>query len=255
MAEHHAAIEENYLDLSSLRQIMGGMRSPVLVVGAGQGLLVAELLSMGFACHGVDFSPEMIKRAKIRRGLKLVESHATALPFGDAAYETVIYATGVVDFNNDEEAIGRMLREGRRVLRPGGSILVAFYRFSPALEDFLSRLGLLNGSVVQHRRSLETYLLTGPQMLRWVARRAGVGWPGALGLMVRLAAFGTWREKATALRMQGIVRNMPAPQAFIQAASEIQPYRKEAEIRGLFGRLDIAVQEVRTLATCWVAGI
>jgi ubiquinone/menaquinone biosynthesis C-methylase UbiE len=255
LAEHHAAIEENFLELSSLRQIMGDVRPPVLVVGAGQGLLVAELMAKGFACDGVDFSAEMIKHAKIRRGLEIVESDAAALPFGEASYQTVIYATGVVDFNSDEEAVGRMLREGRRIVKPGGAILVAFYRVSPALEEFLAKVGLLKGGVVRHRRSLETYLLTGPEMLGWVAKNAGVSWLGAVRLMARLAAFGTFREKATTLKMQRIVRKMSDPQAFIQAATETQPYRKEAEIRGLFGRLDIAVQEVRTLATCWVARV
>lgn len=255
LAEHHAAIEENYLELSSLRQIMGDVRSPVLVVGAGQGLLVAELQSKGFACDGVDFSPEMIKYAKLRRGLNLVESDAAALPFGDQTYETVIHATGVVDFNSDEEAIGRMLREARRVLKPGGSILVAFYRFSPALERFLSKVGLLSGSVLQHRRSLETCLFSGPQMLRWTAQNAGVGLLGAMGLMARLAAFGTLREKVATLKMQAIVRKMRDPHAFIQAASETQPYRNEAEITRLFGRLGIPIQQLRSLATCWVARV
>ena len=255
LAAHHAALENNFLELGSLRRIMGDIQSPVLVVGAGQGLLVAELRSKGFQCDGVDFSSEMIRHAKSRRGLDLFQADASALPLGNAIYETIIYATGVVDFNGDEEAIRNILSEGRRVVRPGGRILVAFYRLSPALEDFLTRTGLLSDSVVLHRRSLETYLLTGPQMFRWVMKSAGTGWLGAAGLMFRLAAFGTVREKATTLKMQRIVRKMQSPQAFIQAASETQPYRNEAEIRRLFDRLNIAIRGFRTLATCWIAQV
>ena len=148
-----------------------------------------------------------------------------------------------------------MLREGRRVLKPGGKILVAFYRFSPALENFLARVGLLSGNVVLHRRSLETYLLTGPQMFRWVMQSAGTGWLGAVGLMFRLAAFSTIREKTTTSKMRSIVRNMENPLAFILAASESQPYRNEAEIRRLFDRVCIPIQKLQILATCWIAQV
>ena len=255
LAAHHAALEDNYLDLGSLRRIIGVVESPVLVVGAGQGLLVDELKSKGFQCDGVDSSPEMIRYAKSRRGLELIQADASAMPLGDAIYETVIFATGVIDFTGDEGAIRSMLREGRRVAKPGRKILVAFYRLSPALENFLARVGLLDDSVVLHRRSLEMYLLTGPQMFRWVMKNAGSGWLGAAGLMFRLAAFGTIREKATTFRMQSIVRKMENPQAFIQAASETQPYRNEAEIRRLFERLNMPIQEFQTLATCWIAQV
>jgi SAM-dependent methyltransferase len=255
LAAHHAAIEDNYLDLASLRYIMGDVRSPVLIVGAGQGLLVAELRAKGFQCDGVDFSSEMIKHARSRRGLDLIQADASALPLGNATYETLIYATGVIDFNSDENAIRCMLNEGRRVVTPGGKILVAFYRISPALEQFITRLGLLNDGVLQHRQSLETYLLTPVQMIRWVKKRAGTGWFNAVALMVRLAAFGTVREKANTLTMQRIVRRMENPQAFILAAPETQPYRNEAAIRQLFGRQRVPLKQLRTLATCWVAQV
>ncbi len=234
---------------------MGDVRSPVLIVGAGQGLLVAELLSRGYQCAGVDFSSEMIRHAKSRRGLDIIQADASALPLGNATYETIIYATGVIDFNSDENAILNMLNEGRRVVKPGGKILVAFYRFSSALEDFLTSVGLLSDSVVLYRQSLETYLMTGPQMLRWVMQSADTGWLGAAGLMFRLAAFGTLREKVTTLKMQRIVRKMEDAQGFIQAAAETQPYRNEAEIRKLFDRMSFPIREFRSLATCWIARV
>ena len=255
LAAHHASIEDNYLGLASLRHIIGELRSPVLVIGAGQGLLVAELQSKGFRCDGVDFSAEMVRYARSRRTIDLIQADATALPLGDATYESVIYATGVIDFNGDEEAIQRMLNQGRRVVKPGGKIFVAFYRFSPALEDFITKVGLLSDHVLQHRRSLETYLLEPPQLVRWVMKNAGTGWLGAVALMLRMAAFGTLREKATTLKMQRIFRNMEQPQAFIMAAPETQPYRNEAEIRRLFDRLGASIKEFRTLASCWIAQI
>jgi len=255
LAAHHEAIEDNFLDLASLRRIIGEVRSPVLVVGAGQGLLVAELQSKGFQCDGVDFSAEMIRYARSRRRIGLIQADATALPLGDATYESVIYATGVIDFNSDEEAIRSMLSEGRRVVKPGGKIFVAFYRLSPALEDFLTKVRLLSDNVLLHRRSLETYLLEPAQLVQWVMKNAGTGWLGAVALMLRMAAFGTLREKATTLKMQKIFRSMEHPRAFIMAASETQPYRNEAEVRRLFDRLGASIKKLRTLASCWIVQI
>jgi len=255
LAAHHAAIEDNFLDLASLRRIIGEVRSPVLVIGAGQGLLVAELRSKGFQCDGVDFSAGMIRYARSRRGIDLIRADARALPLSDATYETIIYATGVIDFHGDEGAIRSMLSEGRRVVMPGGKIFVAFYRFSPALEDFLTKVGLLSDNVLLHRRSLETYLLHPAQLVQWVMKHAGASWPGAVALMLRMAAFGTLREKTTTFKMQTIFRNMEHPQAFIMAAPETQPYRNEGEIRRLFDRLGASIKEFRTLASCWIAQI
>lgn len=253
LAAHHAAIEDNFLDRASLRRILSDVRSPVLVIGAGQGLLVAELRARHFRCDGVDFSAEMIRHAKRRRGLDLIQADATALPLMDASYETVIYATGVVDFNSDEQAIHRMLDEGRRVVKPGGKIFVAFYRMSPALEQFVTRLGLLNDGVLQHRRSLESYRFTQVQLIQWVRTTARTNWLGAVGLILGMAVFGTFREKATTLKMQRIVRGMKDPRAFIEAAPETQPYRTQSEICRLFARKGVPIKELRTLATCWIA--
>jgi ubiquinone/menaquinone biosynthesis C-methylase UbiE len=255
LAEHHAAIEDNFLDVASLRRMIGEIRSPVLVIGAGQGLLVAALQSKGFHCDGVDFSAEMIRHAKSRRRIDLIQADATALPLSDATYETIIFATGVIDFCGSEEAIRRMFSEGRRVVKPGGRIFVAFYRLSPALEDFLRKVGLFSDGVLLHRQSLETYLLNPAQMVQWVMKNAGTGWLGAVALILRMAAFGTLREKATTLKMQKIFRKMKHPQAFIEAAPETQPYRNEAAIRSLFDRLGASIKELRTLASCWIAQI
>jgi hypothetical protein len=52
LAPHHSAIENSYLDLPSLRLIQHDICPPVLVVGAGQGLIVAALQKQGLQCDG-----------------------------------------------------------------------------------------------------------------------------------------------------------------------------------------------------------
>src|SRR5689334_5006481 len=114
LAAHHAGIENSYFDLPSIRAILPELEPPVLIVGAGQGLIVEELTKRGIACDGVDFSPEMIRHAHLRRGLSLIKADARCMPFQDQTYGTIIYATGVIDFLDDEEAIAMILKEGRR---------------------------------------------------------------------------------------------------------------------------------------------
>ena len=155
LAPHHSSLENNYFDLPSLRRIVHDIHQPVLVVGAGHGLIVAELRKHRLRADGVDLSSEMIRYAKTRRGLSLVQADASALPFGEGTYDTIIYTTGVVDFIGDEGHINVILNEARRVVRRSGNIFVAFYRLSAPWEDFLVRLGLLRNHVLSLRRSEE----------------------------------------------------------------------------------------------------
>src|SRR5438270_6449829 len=148
LAPHHSAIENSYLDLPSLRLIEQDIGPPVLVVGAGQGLIVAALQKRGLQCDGVDLSPDMIRYAKLRRGLVLFHADARALPFGNGAYKTIIYATGVIDFMSDEEEIRVIMNEAGRVVDHPGNIFVAFYRFWAATEDFLFGLGLVRKGIL-----------------------------------------------------------------------------------------------------------
>ena len=66
LAPHHSSLENNYFDLPSLRRIVHDIHQPVLVVGAGHGLIVAELRKRGLRADGVDLSSEMIRYAKTR---------------------------------------------------------------------------------------------------------------------------------------------------------------------------------------------
>ena len=253
LAPFHAAVEDSYFNLASLHRLLQEIRPPVLIVGAGQGLIVAELLKMGFQCDGIDLSAEMIRYAKLRRGITLIHADARATPFIVESYETVIYATGVIDFANDEDGIRAMLTEGRRVVRKSGKIFVAFYKLSAAQETFLERVGLLRDSVVALRQSLELYLLKPTEMISWVAERAGYGRFRATIALLRLSLFCAMQERRMTLRMQRIVRKMDDPCSFINAAPEKQPYRNERQIENLFKRLGIPIKSLRSSGSCWIA--
>lgn len=255
LAPFHSAIENNYFDLPSLHRIVGELREPVLIVGAGQGLIVEEVLKMGLCCDGVDFSAEMIRYARLRRGLTLIQADAKAMPMKNGAYETIIYATGVVDFNGDEAEIKCIMDEAARIVSPTGSIFVAFYRASAAVENLLTDVGLLRNHVILQRQALEINRLNSFQMLRWIAQRARVSYFRAALLLIRLALFSTLREKMNAVRMKRIFRQMNHPTSLIESAPEKVPYRNEAEIRNLFGRLGIPLKRLTTFNTCTIARI
>lgn len=255
LAPFHAAIENNYFDLPSLRHILPELRDPVLVVGAGQGLIVEELLKRGFQCEGVDYSAEMIRQARQRRGLSLIQADAKAMPLKAGAYQTLIYATGVVDFISDEAEIKRIMAEAARIVSPTGDIFVAFYQASAAVEELLTALGLLHNHVLSQRESLEMNRLNSRQMLDWVAERAGVSHLRAAVLLLRMMLFSTLREKRTAIEMKRIFRKMNDVSLFIESAPEKLPYRNEVEIRNLFGRLGLPIEQLWTLRSCILARI
>jgi len=226
-----------------------------LVVGAGQGLIVEELRKNGFRADGVDLSSEMIRYAKTRRGLKFVQADARAMPFGEGTYETIIYATGVVDFIGDEEQISVIMNEARRIVNQSGNIFVAFYRFSAASEDFLTRLGLLRNNVVSLREALEIHRLNPVQAIAWVAKKAEAGYFRAGILSLRSWALSTMQEKTTAFHMQRIFRTMGHANSFINTAPERQPYRNEQEIRNLFKRLAIPMKKLEASGSCYIVQI
>lgn len=255
LAPHHSAIENSFLDLPSLRRIWPSLQPPVLVVGAGQGLLVGELRNKGVECDGVDLSPEMIRFAKLRRGLSLTEADAKSMPFADGTYATILYATGVIDFISDQEEIRKILNEGRRIVKPSGELIIAFYRVSDVLESFLTKVGLLEGDVAFQRKSLEMYLLTPGQMVAWVANRAGVGYLGALTMLLGMSMRSTLQEKRMTFHMQKIFRNQENARALIDAAPEKQPYRNERAIKELFTRLSIPIKQLRVLSSCYIVQI
>jgi SAM-dependent methyltransferase len=101
----------------------------VLDIGSGPGFLaceMAEAVGPGGSVRGIDSSDAMLSVARHRRpatGSAPVEfgpGQATELPFPDGAFD-VVTSTQVYEYVHD---IPAALAEARRVLRPGGRLLV-----------------------------------------------------------------------------------------------------------------------------------
>jgi ubiquinone/menaquinone biosynthesis C-methylase UbiE len=114
-------IEQRRIVRSALQLATG---DDVLDVGSGPGLLTAEMaLEVGPSgtVTGIDPSEQMIALARERDPTTtFVHGTATELPFRDASFDAVT-STQVYEYVDD---VPGALAEARRVLRPGGRLLV-----------------------------------------------------------------------------------------------------------------------------------
>jgi demethylmenaquinone methyltransferase / 2-methoxy-6-polyprenyl-1,4-benzoquinol methylase len=172
-------------------------------VACGTGALTRELeaLAPGGLVVGFDFSLEMLRHARSTGGapsappdppqphLRLAAGDALALPLADASVDVVTIAFGLR--NLPEPAQG--LLEFRRVLRPGGRLVVCEFShpvvpvFGQVYRRYLTRL-----MPVAARR-----LTSDPEAYQYLARSIGA-WPDQPGLARWLQEAGfaavAWRD-------------------------------------------------------------
>jgi SAM-dependent methyltransferase len=113
-------------------QLPGWHTASILDAGCGSGGVLTMLGSR--STHvGVDLSPEAIAFCRQRGLRRLCRSDVTNLPFADASFDAVICSS--VLYHRWVADVGVVIRELRRVLRPGGVLLVNL----PAYELLRSR--------------------------------------------------------------------------------------------------------------------
>lgn len=111
----------------SVDRTVAALRVPaagrVLDVGCGTGVLLAQVHRTEPTARGVgvDVTPAMLRVAAGRlQGVSLVQASGDALPLADASFDRVVTTSAL----HYVEQPAVMLAEMRRVLAPGGSVII-----------------------------------------------------------------------------------------------------------------------------------
>lgn len=116
-AQHRGVVDRAFL--AEVARSLGTRDGVVADVGAGTGAPAAELVRRGYDVVAIESSPAMI--ANRRAGVRFVQGDAESLPLRDGSCDGVVLLY-VLHHTEDPEIA---LSEARRVLAPGGRVVVA----------------------------------------------------------------------------------------------------------------------------------
>jgi arsenite methyltransferase len=162
----------------------------VLDIGSGPGMLAAEMaqaVGPDGAVHGIDVSDSMnaiARRAQAGDGaapMEFVQADACALPFDAESFDVAV-STQVYEYVED---IAGALAEARRVLRPGGRLLILDTHWD---------------SLVWHARDRARMARV---VAAWEEHLAHPGLPAALSGLLEDAGFAVRRRSAWTLLNAG----------------------------------------------------
>ncbi len=119
-------------DQAMLRAFIGATDGPIADLGCGPGQIGRFVRSPGRTVIGVDISREMAKLAA-RHLDGAVVSDLRRLPFAEASLGGVVAFYSLIHLPRPE--LGSALTEVRRVLRPGGRLLLAAHEGQGLVEQ------------------------------------------------------------------------------------------------------------------------
>jgi len=117
------SVKMNGAELKDAKMTSAEMK--ILDVGTGPGIVATILSSLGNQVTGIDPSREMLERAGInakrsKQPLVFVQGDAENLPFMDGSFDAVVCRFVLWNLPHPDKA----MIEWKRVLRPGGKVLV-----------------------------------------------------------------------------------------------------------------------------------
>ncbi|MGN7223310.1 class I SAM-dependent methyltransferase [Curtobacterium flaccumfaciens] len=112
-----------------------GQSGPLIDAGCGPGHWTAHLARQGHRVSGIDGTPEFVEHARRTHGASVDfrVGSLDALPLADGSVDGVLAWYSVI--HHEPSRIGGPLAEFRRVLAPGGGLLLGFFE-GDAVEAF-----------------------------------------------------------------------------------------------------------------------
>jgi len=246
-------IEDRHFGTTTTELLMDQIKPEVLVIGAGQGLIVRYLKNKGISATGLDINPDMVKVAKDKYDLAIVEGDAGKLPFQDDSYATVIISSGVVDYGADEAAITTFINEAKRVCRRGGKILAAFYKITGRIEKIYKKIGVIDSdSMYRMKRIFEINEiaekfppLCAIPIQKWTGKSmARVNFEWLIVGLTQPKEFKTERKWINALfknaRKIGLEKKV-----MLESVPDAIPYRTTVQVKELMEKIHVGYREIK----------
>ena len=127
---------------------------PVADVGCGPGHFTAYLRKLGADAFGIDLSPAMVGIARRDHpGVRFEVGSMTDLPLADNSVGALVAFWSLIHIPDDE--IPTVLAQFRRVVRPGGPVLIGFH-VGDVSRLLTEGYGGLPMKLHSHRRRPET---------------------------------------------------------------------------------------------------
>lgn len=179
MGERGDFSREFILDPPMLARIDAGRFTTALDVGCGEGRFCRALAARGIRTVGIDPTEALLAEAKRRDpGGDYRLGRGEALDFPDASFDLVVSYLTLIDIPD----ISRAIPEMARVLRPGGSLLIA------NLNSFMTAApppGWTRGADGVKRYYIDNYLEERADWVAWREMRI-VNWHRPLGVYMAL---------------------------------------------------------------------
>ena len=179
MGERGDYTRSHILDAPMLGRVRAGRFAEVLDVGCGEGRFCRALTAQGIRSVGIDPTEALLAEAKRRDpGGDYRHGRAEALDFPDASFDLVVSYLTLIDIPDISRAIPEMVR----VLRPGGSLLIA------NMNSFVTAAppeGWTRGADGVERFHLDNYLEERAEWISWRKMRI-LNWHRPLGAYMAL---------------------------------------------------------------------
>ncbi len=106
-------------------------KGKILEVGCGNARNLIPFASAGFECYGVDFSFNMLQKAKeyakknhVR--IRLIKAEMTHLPYDDGTFDYILHISSLHTLDSEEKRI-MALKEAYKVIKKGGLMLLTVW--------------------------------------------------------------------------------------------------------------------------------